>query len=564
MAERVLVIGLDSASLPWVRRWVKEGRLPHLGALLERSAVGVLRSVFPPLSPAAWSSFATGMLPGKHGVFDHIYRVPGTYDIAPTSARTRAGTPVWEFLSGHGRTVGVVNVPETYPPTPVNGFMLSGMDTPSDDSPFAYPAGLKDELAENVGGYQVFGPRSKENLDRSIAGMHRTISMRARTGRYLWETHRPDFMILVFMETDVIQHKCWKYMDPAHPEYNSPQTRAHRSAYAEAIPEVYARVDKALGPWLESLEEDTTLFVLSDHGAGPLYKFLYLNNWLVHHGYLHFRQSAIARLKQIAFRAGLTPSRAFELAARLRMGLADRATDRIKRRMSQTSRTTLTQRLFLSWRDVDWARTRAYALGGNFTGIYVNLRGREPQGIVAPGEPYEALCKELTIRLQDWRDPDTGLPVVEDVHRGASLYHGPYAERAPDLVFTTRDEAYVGFGGHEFAGRGVMARSPMFNGHHRMQGMLAVSGNAVRTGRLEAHDIIDVAPTILHLLGHPIPSSMDGRVISTALSEQFLGRRPIQPKVATGGPGASPQEGKAYTAEEESDVLRRLGDLGYL
>ncbi len=217
MAERVLVIGLDSAPLAYVERWMAEGRLPNLSRFLQRGARGILRTVNPPLSPAAWSSFATGLLPAKHGVYDHIYRRPGSYDIAPANSHRRAGTPLWQLISEHGGSVGVINVPETYPPIPVNGFLISGMDTPSDDAPWAFPADLRAELQHATGGYEVFGPRSKENLDRSIAGMYQTIPMRARAGAYLWREHQPDFMILVFMETDVIQHKCWKYMDPAHP-----------------------------------------------------------------------------------------------------------------------------------------------------------------------------------------------------------------------------------------------------------------------------------------------------------------------------------------------------------
>lgn len=564
MADRVLVLGLDSAPLRWVRRWVAEGRLPHLGRLMKRSATGVLDSVFPPLSPAAWSSFATGMLPGKHGVFDHIHRLPGTYDLAPTSARTRAGSAIWEIISAHGGRVGVVNVPETYPPSPVNGFMLSGMDTPSDDAEFAYPGSLKAELEAAVGGYKVFGPRSKENLDRSIAGMHQTIPMRAKVGRYLWETYAPEFMILVFMEPDVIQHKCWMYMDPAHPDYDTSATRAQRPAYANAIPDVYTHIDSALGPWLESLDEDTTVIVLSDHGAGPLRKFLYLNNWLADNGYLRFRGSPLTRLKRLSFRLGLTPTRAFEMAAQLGMGLADRATNRIKRQMAGNSRTTLMQRAFLSWTDVDWSRTRAYALGGNFTGIYVNLKGREPQGCVSPGDEFEALRRDIAARLQDWYDPDTGEAIVQAVQRGEELYQGAYADRAPDIVFTTLDEAYVGFGGHEFGSSALMERSPMFNGHHRVEGMISLAGRGVLPGRLEPNRIIDVAPTILHLLGYPIPSDMDGRVIGEALSEAFLEAHPIRQDFKMASIGATTRSGAGYTAKEEQEVLSRLEDLGYL
>lgn len=565
MAERVLVVGLDSAPLHWVEKWAGEGRLPNLARLMSKGATGVLQSVNPPLSPAAWSSFATGMFPAKHGVFDHIYRRPGTYDVAPTNSTTRAGKPIWQILSEQGASVGVVNVPETYPPMPVRGFLISGMDTPSDEADFTYPPELKAELQTAVGGYRVFGPRSKENLDRSIAGMHQTIPMRARASRYLWERYQPDLMITVFMEPDVIQHKCWKYMDPAHPEYHSRASRSGRKLYAEAIPDVYTRIDAAIGPWLNSLDDDTTVILMSDHGAGPLYKFLYINNWLVREGLMRFNASALTRLKRAAFALGFTPTNAFDALAKLRLGLVDRATDKIKSDMSTGGGTTFLQRVFLSWSDVDWSRTRAYTLGGNFTGIYVNLRGREPEGCVEPGPEFEALRDEIAARLEAWRDPDTGEAIVERVYRREELHRGPHAGRAPDLIFATKAEAYVGSGGHEFSSKRVMDTSALFNGHHRIAGMVTIAGRGVHPGRLATHRIVDVAPTILHLLGHPVPEDMDGHVIEQALAPDFMASHPVRMGPATGAAleerGA---EASSYSDSDEDEILARLSDLGYL
>lgn len=564
MTERVLIIGLDSAPLEWIRRWADDGLLPTLGRLMTKGASGVLRSVNPPLSPAAWSSFATGTFPGKHGVFDHIYRMPGAYDIAPTSSNIRGGKPIWEIISEHGGTVGIINVPETYPPAPVNGFMISGMDTPSDEADFAYPSDLKTHLETEIGGYKVFGPRSKEDLDRSIAGMHQTIPMRARAGRYLWEKYQPDLMTLVFMETDVIQHKCWKYMDPEHPEYEESTNIAKRGLYARSIQDVYARIDEALAPWIDSLDENTTVIIMSDHGAGPLKKFLFLNNWLTQEGFMRLSGAPWSRLRQIAFRMGFTPTNAFDIAARLRIGMVDAATNKIKRDMTETGGTTLLQRVFLSWGDIDWSRTRAYTLGGNFTGIYINLKGREPEGCVEPGPEYDALRDEIAARLKRWADPDTGKPIVERVYMREELYSGPFTSRAPDVIFTTVGESYVGSGGHEFASNRLMARSALFNAHHRIDGMIAFSGPSVRTGRLGAHNIVDVAPTVLYLLGYPIPENMDGRVITQALTRDFLDSHPVRAVVSGNEiPGRRP-DSEPFSQAEEDEILSRLRDLGYL
>ncbi|NIM94640.1 MAG: hypothetical protein GTO18_13145 [Anaerolineales bacterium] len=562
MPKRVLVIGLDSAPLDWVRKWADEGRLPGLKRLMDEGASGILQSVNPPLSPSAWASFATGMVPAKHGVFDHIYRRQGTYDIAPTTSATCMEEPVWRIISRHDGRVGVINVPETYPPAPVNGFLISGMDTPSDEAEYTYPSELKSELQSAIGGYKVFGTRSKENLDRSIEGMHETIPMRARAGQYLWDKYRPEFMTLVFMEPDVIQHKCWKYLDPSHPEYGDDVNQKKGKIYRESIPDIYSRIDRAISPWLNSLDDDTTVIVMSDHGAGPLNKFLYINNWLEKEGYLHFKPSVLTRTKLLSFRLGFTPANVFNIAANLRLGVVDRATNKIKRDMITTGRTTRMQRAFLSWTDVDWQRTRAYSLGGNFTGIYINLEGREPEGCVAQGQVYDALCDELKTRLKEWYDQDTGAPIVDRVYTREELHQGPHSDRAPDVIFSTTNEAYVGSGGHEFTSNRLMNTSPLFNGHHRMNGMLIMSGGDVRAGQLEPTNIMDLAPSILYLLGYPIPVKMDGRVITQAVTKEFLAAYPIQFEDTV---EYTPLEvDGTYTSEDEREVLTRLSDLGYL
>lgn len=567
MSDRVLVIGLDSAPLAWVERWVAEGRMPNLGRLMAHGAVGILRTVNPPLSPAAWSSFATGMLPAKHGVYDHVYRRPESYDLAPTNSRRRMGKTLWQIIGEQGGKVGVINVPETYPPTPVNGFLISGMDTPSDEADWAYPPELKAELERAVGGYRVFGRRSKENLSRAIAGMHETIPMRCRTAEYLWAKYQPDFMILVFMETDIIQHKCWKYMDPAHPEY----TPEGAKRYGSVIPDIYTLVDQELKPLLEQVDERTTVIIMSDHGAGPLYKSLYLNNWLVSHGLMHFKRDAVTRVKRALFQLGFTPENMLNLAATLRLGMVDQVTSLIKDKMGNQDRTTLAQRLFLSWADVDWPRTKAYALGGYTTGFYINLKGREPQGCVEPGDEYEMVREEIMHRLMQWRDETTGQPVVEQVYRREELHHGPYVERMPDVIFMARDEAYVGFGGHEFGNNALMRSSPLFNAHHRMDGMVALYGSAIRRGtRLDTYSIVDLAPTILYLLGYPIPADMDGQVMAQAFLPEFLTTRQVvtvapTPKDdgrRTKDDGLPAPDG-VYSASEEGEVLERLKDLGY-
>lgn len=552
---KVLVIGLDAAALELIDPWVQEGKLPVLGRLMGQGAVGVLRSTIPPLSPAAWSSFATGMNPGKHGVFDHTYRRPATYEIVPTNARRRAGKTLWQLIGEQGGTVGVINVPETYPPEPVNGFLITGMSTPSDDSDFCYPPTLAQELERTIGGYKVFGPRSKENLDLALAGMHETVLMRLRAAAHLLSNYDPQFMIMVLQETDSVQHRFWKYMDPDHPQYDAEGARR----YGEAILEIYQRIDENLHLLLDQMDEDRVVIIMSDHGAGAIHRWLYLNNWLVRQGLIRFKRGPLTELKRALYWLGYTPGNAMELAMRLRLGLTDRAIGRV--RQSGSSKNPLF-RLFLSFADVDWSRTRAYSLGGNMTGIYVNLRGREPEGCVEPGTEYEALRDEIIARLATLRDEETGVQVATRIYRREELYAGPYLERAPDVIFETHDERYVSFGGQEFTANVVMAPSRLFNGCHRRDGMVVLAGRYIRSGvRLGPHDIVDLAPTILHLLGYPVPANMDGRVMVEALESDFLERNPVS---VAEGTWETAKEDTGFSRSEEAVIAERLKGLGYL
>ncbi|MCP4361666.1 MAG: hypothetical protein GY796_26950 [Chloroflexi bacterium] len=558
MIKRVMVIGLDSAPLELLEPWMEAGELPNLSRLATEGSMGVLNSTFPPLSPAAWSSFATGMNPGKHGVYDHGYRQPGSYRIVPTNALRRGGKTVWQLISEQGGRVGVINVPETYPPEPLNGFMITGMTTPSEESEWCYPATLKEDLETAMGGYQIYGARSKENLDLSLAGMHETIPMRMKAAAHLWKNYAPEFMILVFMETDVVQHKTWKYMDSSHPQYDADGAQK----YGRAILDVYKQIDDHLPLLLDQVDEETAVIIMSDHGAGPIDKWLNLNNWLVRKGFLRLKTAPSSRLRYLLSRLGLTPNNAYKLIARLQLGVTDRVADQTKKKSSIRQANPL-MRLFLSFADVDWSRTRAYTLGGNLTGLWINLEGREPEGGVAPGTEYERLRDKLINELQDLCDPDDGQPIATAIYRREEVYDGPYVERAPDILFETRDEQYVGFGIQEFVTNAIAEPSPVFSGCHRRAGMVILHGQPFRQGvSLSQQDIMDVTPTILHLLGYSVPEDMDGQVMTEAMNPAFLDDFPIRFSSATWQP--SKDDESRFSEGDEERVTERLRSLGYL
>ncbi|MEJ5377782.1 MAG: alkaline phosphatase family protein [bacterium] len=556
MDRRVWIIGLDGAGWPFIDLFMQQGKLPFLKDLMQKGVRAVLRSTEPPLSPAAWTSFATGKRPGKHGVLDHLYRMEGTYDFSFVNGTLRGATPIWDFLSRQGVTVGIINVPLTYPPEQVRGFMVTGMYTPSDQHPFTYPPGLAQELKQAIGNYKVIGQRSKEDLDAALDGILEEIPMRTEAASYLARRYNPDLLVLVYGATDAVQHKFWRFSDPQHPHY---EPRAPER-YRRAIEQVYVRVDQALGRLIQEAPPNTVFILMSDHGSAPLHKYLYLNNWLIREGFMKISNKVFSRARYAAYHMGLTPFNLLTKISRVAPGLVDRLVSQLREQMSRGK--SRAHNWFMSWRDIDWARTRAYAVGGNLGGVFVNLKGREPCGMVSPGREYEAVREQLCQRLGELVDPDTGERVVEKIWRRESLYEGPFLERIPDVVFSTTGGKYMAFGLHEFASHRIMAPSPWFSGSHSPDGVLIMAGNPCKRGQtISAAAIEDIAPTVLYLMGFPVPVDMDGTVLQEALVEPFLEENKLQFSESWDSQAAQHQ---ALGPEEESAVRKQLEGLGYL
>lgn len=554
--RRVWIIGLDGACWPFLERFMGEGKLPFLKALVEEGVRAGLRSTEPPLSPAAWTSFATGKKPGKHGVLDHLYRMEGTYDFSFVNGTLRGATPIWKFLSRQGKKVGIINVPLTYPPEQVNGFMVTGMYTPSDNHPFTYPPELAKELKEAVENYKVIGQRSKEDLDAALIGILEEIPMRSRAASYLARKYDPGLLVLVYGATDAVQHKFWRFSDPEHPQHDPKAPEK----YQKAIEEVYIRVDEAVGNLIQEAPEGTVFIIMSDHGAAPLYKYLYLNNWLIKEGFMKVRKEALSTLRYKMYSLGATPFNLLTNLSRLAPGLLDMLVGSVREEMSGGK--SKFHNLFLSWRDIDWERTSAYAVGGNLGGVFVNLQGREPCGKVSPGQEYESIRERVSERLRELADPDTKELVVEKVWKREELYEGPFLSRVPDVVFSTKGNRYMAFGLHEFATNKVMAPSPWFSGSHSPEGILIMAGDPFQGNiKLKFAAIEDIAPTVLHLMGFQIPADMDGRVLEEALRDSFLQEN----RIRFSGPwDADSNESRGLAPEEESAVRRQLEGLGYL
>lgn len=556
-ARRVLVIGLDGATFDLIEPWAASGDLPTFRRLLESGAWGRLRSTIPPMTAPAWTSFATGTNPGKHGLYDWVTRDRDGYGFRLLSALDCQVPTIYSLLSQAGRRVCTVNVPMTYPPTPVNGALISGLPAPSTRVAITYPSDLLEQVQGAVGRYELYpdpgGAYSDAGVEAFLRHLQRTGHSRVATFEYLRERERWDMAMVVFSGTDTVCHAMWRYMDPTHP-LHEPRGAAR---YGNAIRDYYRFIDGYLASVLAGLDDDTTLVIMSDHGFGPFRGFIHVNNWLLEKGWLHLKDDPHTRLKSRLFRAGVTPMNVYDLLMRAGFGA-------LKREVVRGQGQGLMRALFLSFSDVDWARTQAYSLG-NVGQIRLNVAGRDPQGCVSPGIAYERLRDAIIAELAELADPDTGETVVESIHRREETYHGDALDGAADILFIPRRLEYFGFGEYEFGGNRVI--EPVrhgISGTHRMDGVMMAYGRDIRPGlRVDGARIIDLAPTILHLMGEPIPDHMDGRVLQEIMEPE----RRSEPRTygaAWQAPSANGNGDDTFSAEDEEVITRRLRDLGYL
>ncbi len=558
--SRVLIIGLDGGTLDLIGPWAAAGRLPNLARLMREGAHGRLRSVPNRNSAAAWSSIVTGTNPGKHGIFWFI-EYQG-YEYTYINASYRDAKAIWRLLSDAGRPVVVMNVPMSYPAEPVNGVLIAGFDGPGLHDPrFAYPEGVVDDLRTHAGDYTVEvgmpGHVKAGRYEQALSELHEAIEQRYRWAHYLLTTRPWEFGMVVFRETDPVQHFFWKYMAPDG--FGVMEEEVGR--YGRAIPEVYEHLDEVIGRLLALVGPETTVIVLSDHGAGPdSGKARSLQRWLQTLGLLHFRGQtsgthALRRRVLNTLFAGIHV---------------------VDKRLSRETKAAIAHRfpwlrrrakVLMSYAHIDWERTRAFS-DGKRPDIWINLRGRQPKGIVEPGEEYDRLCRIIREKFTSARSNRDGRPVVHDVYRRDEVYHGPHVDKSPDLIVEwvkgAVADSVVFDDGTVVRLRGNGAADPMERlvcGGHEPDGIVFLAGAHVRPGAvIDGATVMDIVPTVLYLLGEPIPPDVDGVVLRSALDEQLLQRR----AAVEAGPAAGGRRPEAYAAEDEAVIRDRLRGLGYV
>lgn len=479
--SRVFIIGLDGATFDVLGPWLAKGELPNLKKLMDQGVSGELRSVYPCLSPVAWTSAATGVNPGKHGIYDFQRPDPAmpVHQILYTSQERRA-TPIWTLLSDAGKSVSICNVPMTWPPDKVSGLMISGFPFPeqTDDITWTSPADLQKSLPD----YPL--DRMGEALVAGAEGARLAEIVRSRDAvadvfKDWLKNRQDDFTWVVFTATDRVQHFFWAMSDPKHPYY-TPQLGQD---YGEAIHEFWKGMDLRLGEILAQMPADATIVVISDHGFGPIYRELNTANW--------FKTTPL--------------------------------NDYVK--THQVPDMYITNGIF------------RYRLGTNY-----------------PMNSNYELFRDMYIKEADAIvDPVTGLKPVEKVLKREELFAGRNLAKAPDLVMIEAKDYYVGPGD---PGKEMDPITPLhstsYSAYHRPNGLFIIKGPGVRTGQLEGASLLDVAPTALYLMGQPVPSEMEGRVLKAVFTPERLQKDP--PKYSDGQKILSDQPERVLSPAEREQL----------
>ena len=537
--NRVLMLGLDGATFSVLEPAWEAGHMPHFKALMDRSARGILSSTVPPYTPPGWTSIFTGVNPGKHGIFGftlgNVQQPRGLVRLDRVTAPA-----VWNVANAQGTRIGVFNVPMTYPPPPVDGFAVSGMLTPEGGgetpSNYTYPAGLAEEIRAKVGGYEI---DIEVDYDRDwkstdiIERLSRNLAAKRAALHALLEKDADVPILFAVLEApDRLMHVHYKYLDPRCDHYRRPEAEPIRSrAWA-----FFDEMDHMIAELLAWAGSEASVVTMSDHGFGPKDKSVNVNVALREWGLL-----AVGGAGQMTRSEGVR-----RLARRAKKVLPKSVWQRAKG-AAQSS--------------IDWSRTKAFSAPIPQQGIYVNLKGREPHGIVGDSE-YESVRAEIIERLAALVDPDDGKPVVDRVHKREDVVDGPEAAHAPDLFPVCRAYSYELSDG--LYSPGVLDDyRHLPRGFHHMDGIFGIAGPGIepRSG-LEA-SLYDIAPTSLYLADLVVPE-MDGRVLTDFLPRSLLVERPVRIErmdLPRAGEGV---EASPYSAEEEAEIEQSLKNLGYL
>lgn len=494
MKSKTILFGIDGAPWHLVDKFIEQGSMPNLKRFLETGAKGTLLSTFPTETMAAWTSIFTGVNPGKHGMPDFRLRLDGKIEIA--QSRYRQAETIWQILSKRGLISIVINDPVTYPPYAINGVMTSGLMTPPHAKNYIYPAEMKEEIDQVVGGYMceppsTFYEKAIKDKPEAYAMLEEVATKQSKTALYLAGKMEWDILAPIFTTTDRLMHIFYSDF--------------------EYLTKHFILMDGFLGQFLEIADrEKANVLIASDHGFGPTEKALYINTWLASEGFQVAKKSAV---RSVLTSSGLTIYKMMEIIGKLHLS-------GIALKIYQLSPRMIKDAIPLGSyeeKQTDYDNSQAFSTA--YHGIYMNSKLK--------GQDFENVRNAIIDKL--YQVTDNGTKVVEKIYKREEVLWGAHSDRSPDIFVVTK----VGYGMSTHLNRKIFDKlqnhGAIISGSHRMEGIIAASGPDIKKGiRLEKElHVWDVASTILHMHSIPIPNHMDGKVITElfAPNSELLAKR---------------------------------------
>lgn len=516
--SKVVVIGLDGAGFHLLDPWLNTDDLPTLTRLMDEGAWQRLRSSYPPVTSPAWRCYSTGVNPGKHGVFWWEQFDRDTNALSVPDSRSFDAKNVWDYLEGGGFTSAVVNMPTTYPPETIDGWMVSGGGF---EDEYTWPPELESEL-ETETGYRndLTVPKSvvKEHPDR-IEAVNDLIDMRFRAAAYIRDTYDPDFLHISIFITNSIQHYVWG---------------------GEATKRMWKRVDENIRQFVE---EDDNVVIMSDHGSMQIETVFHVNSWLEREGYLTTTPSP----SDLFYELGIDSETLLEYVEKfgikelVKRHVPDSVTTQIPDSQGGVGRDSKGEK-------IDWEETSVFA------------SGQGPVYVLAEGARREAIKSEIQTKLEKVTSPD-GNHVARNVFDAAEVYDGPYVDDGPDLVIDQADGVHI----PDVVGSPKTFVDPAdwkWESENHRDGMFIANGPDVKNvGELDSRvSLYDLTPTILHWYGVPVPAGLDGAVLTHIFED---GSAPATREVRESDVDVHTGAFDG-AADSDGEMLDRLRDLGYL
>ena len=495
--RKMVVLGLDCATFKLLNPWIRQGKLPNFKKLMKEGSYGILKSTLPPTTPVAWPSFFTGVNPGKHGVFGFT-KLTSDYKMKVCLGDDVRALPIWDVIGRLKGKTALINLPMIYPPRKINGVMITGLETPSEFSEYTYPKRLKQDLRKIVGKKYLIHPLPYrgDNEEEFLRSINETLEMRFKLIDYYMKK-RFDLIVSIIAGTDKVTHGLWKYIDKTSPLFS----KVGSKKWLGRIIEYYQHIDRLLGGLMSKLGNDYSLIIVSDHGGDKIVMNFNPSEWLRRKGLLVLKK----RKKQKSF---------FFISMKKANAIAKFFEEHGMSWVKRLAKTVVPWRtMFVGGKEkitldeIKWGKTKVFVTPEG--SMYINSKDRFKQGIVGEKE-YYALRKNIVKDLKNLRGPN-GEKFKVIVKERESVYKGPYTKEAPDIIYFINNVEH-------HSNKGVLWRmvsGTEVSGGHSMDGVFFAYGkDIVKNRKVRNARIIDVAPTILYLMGLPVPEEMDGRILN--------------------------------------------------